>query len=260
MTLHLYDGLAVIRRKIENDALGRAPRTLVTEMISTIPGDVHVWAFEGQDHLAARRALLPGYKVRPSTFNDGFWEILGLVQDALKHTNAIQVRVPGFEADDVIGNIACQHAGKQPIVVHTVDRDLKQLEALPGVRVEAANLEGVEPQYVRLYKTYVGDTSDKVPGAKGFGEKAWENCSPVKLYAAHHDLLAGHEDPETFEDAGIPARLAISICKPEQAELLRTYWKVVGFLPIEEDVLAKHMTAGRPDYAAADALLKEFRH
>src|SRR2546423_456331 len=95
--------------------------------------------------------------------------------------------VEGFEADDVIGTLACQAttAGVETLIV-TGDLDAVQL-VTPTVTVltprrgadditrydEAAVHEryGLRPDQIPDYKGLVGDPSDNIPGVRGIGEK-----------------------------------------------------------------------------------------
>ena len=108
---------------------------------------------------------------------------VGLV-DAFGYQN---VKVAGYEADDVIATLAGQ-AREQGIdvTVLTGDRDLFQLIE-PGVRVMATgrgvtdtkvydldavlDRYGFGPELIPDYKALVGDTSDNIPGVPGIGDK-----------------------------------------------------------------------------------------
>jgi DNA polymerase I len=95
--------------------------------------------------------------------------------------------VPGFEADDVLGTLACQ-AARAGIDTEILSGDLDTLQLVgPHVRVltpgrgsapvaaydESAvvNRYGILPAYIPDYKALVGDTSDNIPGVPGVGAK-----------------------------------------------------------------------------------------
>ncbi|SFS17536.1 DNA polymerase I [Dyella sp. OK004] len=93
------------------------------------------------------------------------------------------LRVPGVEADDVIGTLAEQaHAQGIEVVISTGDKDLAQL-VRPGVSLintmtnttmdNAGVMEkfGVRPDQIIDYLTLVGDTVDNVPGVPKCGPK-----------------------------------------------------------------------------------------
>jgi DNA polymerase-1 len=90
----------------------------------------------------------------------------------------------GYEADDVIGALARQAAGKDlDIFIVTADKDMMQLVGGP-VRVlnpskadliidaeKVQEILGVPPEKVIDVMALMGDAIDNIPGAKGIGEK-----------------------------------------------------------------------------------------
>ncbi|NLY29004.1 MAG: DNA polymerase I [Firmicutes bacterium] len=97
------------------------------------------------------------------------------------------VEIQGYEADDVIGTLACYHKelGRKVLIV-TGDRDCLQLvnedtivlitrrgisnlEAYDSRQVEAKH--GVPPRLMADLKGLMGDSSDNIPGVPGIGPK-----------------------------------------------------------------------------------------
>ncbi|HET7053698.1 MAG TPA: DNA polymerase I [Solirubrobacterales bacterium] len=122
-------------------------------------------------------------KPRPDLLREQWPHLMPLVE-AFGYTN---VKVEGYEADDVIASLSRQarEEGIEVMVV-TGDRDAYQLVA-PGIRVmstsrgitetkiydEAAVEEryGVPPERITDLMGLRGDTSDNIPGVPGIGEK-----------------------------------------------------------------------------------------
>ncbi|HET6571810.1 MAG TPA: DNA polymerase I [Solirubrobacterales bacterium] len=122
-------------------------------------------------------------KPRPDLLREQWPHLMPLVE-AFGYTN---VKVEGYEADDVIASLARQarEEGIEVMVV-TGDRDAYQLVG-PGIRVmstsrgitetkvydEAAVEEryGVPPGLITDLMGLRGDTSDNIPGVPGIGEK-----------------------------------------------------------------------------------------
>ncbi|MBN9623315.1 MAG: DNA polymerase I, partial [Actinobacteria bacterium] len=122
-------------------------------------------------------------KPRPDLLKEQWPHLMPLVE-AFGYTN---VKVDGFEADDVIASLARQ-AREQGIEVMVVtgDRDAYQLVG-DGIRVmstsrgitetkiyDAAAVEeryGVPPDLITDLMGLRGDTSDNIPGVPGIGEK-----------------------------------------------------------------------------------------
>ena len=122
-------------------------------------------------------------KPRPDLLREQWPHLMPLVE-AFGYTN---VKVEGFEADDVIASLTRQAREQEiPVMVVTGDRDAYQLVG-PGVRVmstsrgitetkvydEDAVREryGVPPELIVDLMGLRGDTSDNIPGVPGIGEK-----------------------------------------------------------------------------------------
>jgi len=124
-----------------------------------------------------------GRKPRPDLLREQWPHLMPLVE-AFGYTN---VKVEGYEADDVIASLA-RRAREQGIEVMVVtgDRDAYQLVG-EGVRVmstsrgitetkiyDSAAVEeryGVPPELITDLMGLRGDTSDNIPGVPGVGEK-----------------------------------------------------------------------------------------
>jgi len=111
------------------------------------------------------------------------------------------LRVPGVEADDVIGTLArrAEDAGMEAVIV-SGDKDLLQLVS-DRVRVydpskgdagiwytpnEVRERFGVEPERVIDVLALMGDASDNVPGIRGIGEKTATKL--LETYGSLDDL------------------------------------------------------------------------
>src|SRR6476659_4270530 len=122
-------------------------------------------------------------KPRPDLLREQWPHLMPLVE-AFGYAN---VRVEGYEADDVIASLTRQAREEGiDVMVVTGDRDAYQLVG-PGVRVmstsrgitetkvydEAAVEEryGVPPELITDLMGLRGDTSDNIPGVPGIGEK-----------------------------------------------------------------------------------------
>lgn len=96
------------------------------------------------------------------------------------------IKIPGYEADDLIGSAAKKFSALCRVYIVSPDKDLAQL-VHDGVtmlkpskkqndleqfgRKEIVDQYGVEPERFVDLLTLCGDTSDNIPGAKGIGPK-----------------------------------------------------------------------------------------
>ena len=135
-----------------------------------------------------RDKLFESYKAHRPPMPDEMTIQLPFVRRLCEGLRLPIVEYDGYEADDVIGTMAKQAAGKNlDVLVISNDKDMMQL-VNDGVRVlrtgsggakadtivDAKKVEeilGVPPGKVIDLMALLGDTVDNIPGAKGIGEK-----------------------------------------------------------------------------------------
>ncbi|HEX8645540.1 MAG TPA: DNA polymerase I, partial [Thermoleophilaceae bacterium] len=149
--------------------------------------------------------------------------------DAFGHRN---IKVDGFEADDVIASIA-ERAREEgiPVVVVTGDRDAFQIVG-DGVRVmatsrgitetkvygpeEVLDRYGISHELIPDFYGLKGDTSDNIPGVPGIGDKTaselLQRFGDLETVLASVDEISGAKRKENLtnhaEDARISKQLA----------------------------------------------------
>ena len=172
-----------------------------------------------------------GRRERPDLLSEQ-WPYMHPLVESFGYEN---VKVPGYEADDVIATLAGQarREGIEVMVV-TGDRDLFQLIE-PGVRIMAtgrgitdtkiydreAVVEryGIPPELIPDFVGLKGDTSDNIPGVPGIGDKtasqliqAWGDLDGV---LSNIESISGAKRKENLtehaEDARISKQLATAV-------------------------------------------------
>lgn len=241
MSLILIDGNNRFRKNFEKIGT-QAVSILYNQSISHDPNVKIIWVWDGENGAGKRRALYPAYKgERNNQPTDDFYQTTKWFKQLLKHSNCLQIEVPGFEADDVIAKLAKESS--LPIVIDSNDADFLALSS-ERVKVQRDPLEGVEPQFIRLYKTLVGDSSDNIKGIKGFGEKAWKDLLDSERY-----LLINHFTGE-HRLSGQDVQELVGFTKgqatfwDEYPALLQQYWDIVGFIDVPYELIQQHLTAG----------------
>lgn len=139
---------------------------------------VCVW--DGRNAKMSRQVWLPRYKEGREKDPDVFAQINAAresVREYLRELGATNMHQDMAEADDVIGYLAQTLRDGRNLIV-TVDGDLAALvdDNTDVWRQNKLNQNPYGPfphKYITLYKSLVGDTSDNIPGAKGFGDGAW---------------------------------------------------------------------------------------
>ncbi|HLE99758.1 MAG TPA: 5'-3' exonuclease [Gaiellaceae bacterium] len=190
-----------------------------------------------------RHAAFAGYQ-SGREFDRELLEQLDLLPPLVESTGFACAKAPGYEADDFLAAASAREEGAGGVVlIATSDRDAFQLAGerttiLQPVRgggmarigpAEVRERYGVDPEHVPDFIALRGDPSDRIPGARGVGEKT----------AAA--LLAQYGSLEAMLEAG---RFAA------EAEALRLYRRIATLdrsapLPPLPDVT--------PDWAAASA-------
>ncbi|HAL39987.1 MAG TPA: DNA polymerase I, partial [Polaromonas sp.] len=130
-----------------------------------------------------RDALYPEYKAQRSAMPDDLRSQVEPIHEVVRLLGWKVVAVPGVEADDVIGTLACM-ASQQGIqvIISSGDKDLSQLvdehitviDTMNDRRRDLAGVEaefGVPPRLMVDYQTLVGDAVDNVPGVPKVGPK-----------------------------------------------------------------------------------------
>ena len=142
-----------------------------------------VVGWDSLGHPTYRNEAFAGYQAGRE-FEEGLLEQLDIAPDLLGAFGFVQAKAPGYEADDFLAAAVASCDG--PVLVATSDRDAFQL-ASPRVTIlkpvrgisqierigpdEVRERYGVEPEQVPDFIALRGDPSDKIPGAKGVGEK-----------------------------------------------------------------------------------------
>jgi DNA polymerase I len=154
------------------------------------------------------------------------WPHLEPLVEAFGYTN---IRVDGYEADDVIASLAEEaKAAGIDVTVVTGDRDAYQLPDDGRVRVMTTSrgitdtrvydregvIEryGVPPELVPDFIGLKGDTSDNIPGVPGIGDKTaaqlLQKYGTLEEVLAHVDEISGKKRQENLRENSELARIS----------------------------------------------------
>jgi DNA polymerase-1 len=136
------------------------------------------------------------------------WPAMEPLVEAFGYSN---VKVEGYEADDVIASLA-EHALRSdppvPVMIVTGDRDAFQLIDRDGLvkvmatsrgitetkiydRQAVIDRYGIAPELIPDFYGLKGDTSDNIPGVPGIGDKTASEL--IQTYGSLEDVLANIE-------------------------------------------------------------------
>lgn len=197
-----------------------------------------IFVVEGNNSTAQRKAMLTQYKgtrsTRPPESYEEFNKLKLMLVDAFCNVGAQAVTQDGVEADDVIAYLAKSLKGQR--VVLSNDGDLAVLvgDGVHTYRRDEVDINPYGPfphKYITVYKALVGDSSDNIPGAYKFGEKAFLN-----LYVKFGD--EGLEAMADLLERGQLARLVedVAECKELQrimdsSEMVYKSWRAAKLYP-----------------------------
>jgi len=193
-----------------------------------------------------RRAIFPEYKSgrRPQRLNRYYEDIpdtyenrdyqLKLTIESLRHAPVQQIYMSDCEADDVIGYM-CRHMFRNnKIVVVSSDKDLYQLidnnvtQWSPGQKKLITSEEvrekfGVWPTNMCLVRSFVGDSSDGIPGVDGAGFKTMSKRFP--LLQEDQSLMLQDVLDEASRHSATKVQLYKNIV--DQQDIVRRNWKLM---------------------------------
>jgi DNA polymerase-1 len=232
--------LATTSGQVTNAAYG------FTRMLIKLLGDHHpdavavAWDVSRQTF---RSAEYPEYKAQREAAPDAFKSQLPLINEVLNSLGIAQLRLDGYEADDLIASIG-EMARTQSwnVLLVTGDRDafqliddhLKVLYTRRGITdVIVADDDyvferyGIQPNQYVDYAALRGDTSDNLPGVPGVGEK-----TASKLIADYGSLEGIYDHL-----AELTPRLRQNLAEHrDQALLNRKLMKLVRDLDLDLDL------------------------
>ncbi len=185
---------------------------------------------------SGRTEMFPEYKAqrrsRPDLLKQQ-WPAMEPLVEAFGYSN---VRVEGYEADDVIASLterALRADPPVPVTIVTGDRDVFQLideRGLVQVMATARGITdtkiydrravidryGIPPELIPDFYGLKGDTSDNIPGVPGIGDKTaselLQSFGTLEEVLAHVDDVKGAKRKQNLlehaEDARVSKRLA----------------------------------------------------
>jgi DNA polymerase-1 len=130
-----------------------------------------------------RKKIYPDYKAHRTEPPDDLIPQFPLVDELIKVLGLPEIKMPSYEADDVIGSVATQWKSSfDEILIASGDKDLmqfvdgpvKMLDTMKEKIYEREDVKdkmGVYPEQIMDYLSLIGDSSDNIPGVDGIGPK-----------------------------------------------------------------------------------------
>ena len=207
-----------------------------------------------------RHKMYEGYKAGRKPMPDELALQLPVVKEWLRLRGYTCLEQEGFEADDILGTLSAAAKEGDTCVIATGDKDSLQLigdnvkvllaatkMGRPELTVydEAALFEkyGLTPDGMRQLKSLMGDTSDKIPGVLGVGEK-----TATELIKKYNNIDYIFENLENLDiKDSVRAKLAAG---KESAYLSLELGTICKDVPICTDYNAYTVGVGEPEALA----------
>jgi len=168
------------------------------------PAITHVALVLDHPDPSFRHEIFPDYKAHRDPMPDALRPQIDDVERLAEVNRIPLLKISGYEADDVIANLALRAADAgMDVRICTRDKDLDQVI---GERIktwepangklrgpeELAEEKDIRPDQVIDYLCMIGDTSDNIPGIKGVGPKTAVKL--LKEYGSLPNLLEHAEE------------------------------------------------------------------
>ncbi len=193
------------------------------------------------------------------------WPVMEPLVEAFGYRN---VRVEGYEADDVIATLAERARSAEPpipVMIVTGDRDVFQLideQGLVQVMATSRGITetkiydrrgvidryGIAPELIPDFYGLKGDTSDNIPGVPGIGDKTASEL--IQSYGSLEGVLAH------IDDVSGPKRKQNLIEHADDARISKQLATIQRDLDVDLDVAAE--AAREPDRARLREVFREF--
>jgi DNA polymerase-1 len=193
------------------------------------------------------------------------WPAMEPLVEAFGYRN---VKVEGYEADDVIASLAEQALRAEPpvpVTIVTGDRDVFQLIDPAGTvqvmatsrgitdtkiydRQAVIDRYGLEPELIPDFYGLKGDTSDNIPGVPGIGDKTASEL--LQAYGSLEGVLSH------VEDISGPKRKQSLLDNAENARLSKQLATIVREVEIDFDIAAE--AAREPDRSRIREVFREY--
>ncbi|GAB1439683.1 DNA polymerase I [Providencia sp.] len=163
--------------------------------------------------------------------------------------------VPGVEADDVIGTLACEASRKgMPVLISTGDKDMAQLVE-PNITLintmnntilgpdEVKEKYGVPPELIIDFLALMGDSSDNIPGVPGVGEK-----TALALLQGIGSLETIYNDLEAIAPLGFRGSKTLAPKMAENRELAFLSYQLATIkTDVELEKACEELQVAQPD-------------
>ncbi len=192
--------------------------------------DYLAMALDVSDETVFRRDIDPEYKAHRDPAPEGLHIQADRIISIVSAMGIPILRVPGFEADDLMATVAERMRGEDvDVYLVSRDKDLDQVlsdrvRLFDPVKQEVVDPEslfaakGFRPEQAVEIQTLVGDSTDNIPGVSGVGPKTAAKL--IQQYGTA-DAVVAHADEQTPKLAERLKEFAVQLPRTRQLVTLR---------------------------------------
>ena len=255
----IIDGNNLLHRlAIERVGFGVHPvRQLFNRLCSPRETTIVVW--DGPYANKRRKEIYPKYKANRRPKEESKMEFFDVAKGVLSFTPVIQVEIPGWESDDVIGTLVRRYCADHDITVETNDGDFWQLHTKCHLPLVSKKWHSHSEDSCLLFKALVGEAKDNVTGIKGFGPKSWDGIPEKQRQKLVAYLKT--DDFRMFQASIWPLMPPAVRKRYSVAELwdeIKLCWKLNSFWNVPLDEVDANMKVGKQNFAAAEIYMEQF--
>jgi len=176
----------------------------VEYLIKKLEPDLILVALDSKED-TFRKKLYPQYKANRDLPPEELVAQIEPIKEYLRIRGIKYILSPGFEADDIIANLAFALKDSEELTIFTADKDLFQLVAEnvfvfhPKLKIKLnrdgiKEIFGIFPEQIVDYLSLTGDSSDNIPGVPGIGDKGAKKL--LKKHGSLDKILNGLSEVE----------------------------------------------------------------
>ncbi len=260
---------------------------MLRKLVTSFKPEYIAAIFESVEAPTFRSESFADYKANRTEMPSDLSQQLPYIRRLLEAMNIPILDFPGFEADDVIGAIACREQPRPlEVVIVSSDKDMLQLvnkrvfmlnpmkddEWYDEAKVE--QFMGVKPSQVADLLALKGDSIDNIPGAPGIGDKgakdiitrfgsveaALERASEVERKMYRESLISNRDQILLSKQlatihTGVPIEWDLDSLKSAtpNSSTLKALFKELEFFSLLKDLPPEDDSAARDYSSLADA-------
>ena len=220
------------------------------------PPDTTIIVWDGPYANQRRKEIYPKYKKTRRPKEESKHVFFDIAKGVLRFAPVIQVEIPGWEADDIIGTLVNHYHPKgHNITVETNDGDYWQHKDKCHLPLVTKKWHKFTADECLLYKALVGEAKDNVTGVSGFGQISWDAMN----WTAKNNLINIIKNDGTYEDfcnaMQWPHRATPS---PARFEDFKLCWKLNESWEVPMEEIDKHMKACTSNVNAAEIFMEGY--